>query len=327
MANTTNEPVFEQFAHHSLCSAFEIEIVTVQVVVVTVSIFLNFTVLVITVCNTQLHKVSSVFVASLALSELIFAIVTDAVSLIFLDACRKGKFYISESCFQMYVISLTFICSLLHHLMISAERWLYIARPFLHQRLISRESTACSLCLVWLLAVVSCVSLVTGNCETALNEENIKVHLSLLLPSVHFVLSVCMFLGYGHICVITRRQIKAIRLSTVRCERNDSDQILENLKTTWRQVRMLVIVFGTYFVVVMPFASASIYIFVNHVGLLFYSSLVGRIIQFIAITQCFINFFTYSIQDREFRRALKRCLIKIRFVFAFKRIHPVDSAM
>lgn len=141
-----------------MVSSEQLFLTSTKSVIVSVSIFLNVIVLISVCCSSRLHTFSHAFLASLAVSDVIFAIAYGIpTAWILFDAYKHrllDKLF-DLDCSCLYLVSVSSICSRCCHFLISVERWLYIARPFLHQRVVTIKSLICSLVFVWIISTIS----------------------------------------------------------------------------------------------------------------------------------------------------------------------------
>lgn len=285
----------------------------VIIVVLLISIILNIVTAITVCCNKRLHTVTNVFAVSLALSDICLAVVADINTIFFgFHNLTVDIHVINLQHVFIFFASFTLICNHLNHLMISIERWLYIARPFLHQRLVTTRTIVSSVITVWVIPFVFSSSLLGHFC--GLQANWVRLLFSLGFSVLHFVLSAAQFSIYGHIVVITRRQTRSIKqLQVVESlgASTDIDATLAKIRSTWRQVRMFVVVFGSYFVCMTPWVCINILAFSDgRIGV--YNSHAFRVSITFALFQSYSNFITHSMLDKDFKFVLKRCCGKIR---------------
>ncbi|CAG5132130.1 unnamed protein product [Candidula unifasciata] len=305
-----------------------VTIAVLDILLVTSSIVLNVLILLAVLRNQRLHTVSNVFISSLAASNLFLAIVTDIKMIIMLISCYKPVLDTLTDCIYAFVYSLSMTTSAYNHLMIASERWLYIAKPFLHHRVITYRSTLCGVILSWVVAFFCSVNLISGPCAPTFFESRSKINYCLVIPVIHFILSTFMIIIYGHIALITRNQTRAIKKTTsmnTEHSKRELDPILSNLKSTWKQVRMLVIVFGVYFVLTTPYIVTNVYVYVHEISLVLYNDNIGKAVTLISHAQCGANFLTYCLQDRDFRHVLRQYCLKFKISSFSGRVNPIAS--
>lgn len=292
------------------------------------STLLNIVFILAVVRSKRLRSFANVFMTSLALSNLLLAIVIEVKEMGFLIAFYKKLPYRRLQCLYLYIFSISMTCSLYNHFLIASERWLYIVRPFFHQRMVTYKSTICGAVLSWVISLLGGVHLVSGSCTDTFFAFNLKTYYWVFISVIHFVLSTSMFIIYGHIAMITRHQtniIKRTALIGLKNSTNELDQKISNLKSTWKQIRMLVIVFGVYFLLMTPSVVANIYMLICNIELKFYNENVGRVTSLIGHAQCGANFFTYCLQDRNFRLVLKQCCWKTKKTDSRRKVGPLPS--
>lgn len=315
-------------ADRTSMSATQIFLGISESVVNMVSIFVNMIIIVAVARCRRLHTFANMFIASLASCNLILSLslyINLTIEFISTYTCLSRH---SFECVYLYFISFAMTCSLSGHLMIAFERWLYIARPFLHQRVVTCTSTSCGVIFSWVLALIGGVNLISGPCYGKAHEINVKISFCLIFSIGHFSLSTFMFLIYGHISIITRNQTKNIKKTAMINLGNSTVQtnaMASNVMSAWKQIRMLVIVFGAYFLLMTPYVLMNIYVYIVDADLKIYQTNVGTAIALISHIQCASNFVTYSLQDRDFRHVLQQYCLKTGILQRDRKVRPLDT--
>ncbi|CAG5136598.1 unnamed protein product [Candidula unifasciata] len=301
-----------------------VSISVIETAILSISFILNAIIFVSICCSPRLHTFSNVFVASLAVSDLLFAPAYGTLS--------AGNLYTVNTnlqlpcspaflCSSLYVVSCTMICSRLCHLVISAERWFYIAWPFVHQRVITSKLIICCLICVWFISMLSGVHIVT-DCRSSPTE--FMIGYATVDAAFHFVVGGLMLTIYVHIGFIIRRQSVAIHKSRLAANNNRGETIYNRM--TWNIVRMPVTIFGTFFLFVTPIVIFNIYFFVSIGNPSFnYSNSTFDALKILAVFHTWANFFVYVLQDTDFRSVIKLCCSKITIAISSERIYPVNN--
>lgn len=290
------------------------------------SICLNITIIAVIGCTKRLHTVPSVFIVSLAVSDVITAGIVTFRHCLRVSNLLTGwpcDLEVVANCTASFLIPFSVVSNIGNHLMISMERWLYIALPFIHQRIVTRRTTSFCLLSVWVISTVINVNLFFQRCGLQL--FSIRVQIGIVCPVFHFALSFFMFIVYSHVAYISYHHTHSINKSRVACVPTGTQVSLklQTLVTTkWRRVRMLVVVFGTYFLLVTPGVCTDVYGYVNDKNV--YGYLVVTIVDFFWNSHCFLNFCIYAARDKVFRCALKQCLLKACFWWP-KQVYPLGS--
>lgn len=267
----------------------------------------------------RLHTIPNFLIASLAGSDIIIACVNAVCRIAGLQQRYMGAKILV--CLQTFLTMCSLLSSHCSHLFISAERWLYIARPYLHQRIVTRRTCACTVLISW---IVSCAASAKTliNCEPRGHTE--MVNMGIADPCVHFLLSIAMFSIYAHIAVITRRQIRTIKTLTNVSDPNifsDKEKILISLRRMWSTVRMLVTVSGTYFLFLTPQVSINIYIYTNR-DFQLYSSAMAQCVRVLTLLHSYFIFLIYARQDKDFKYALGKFWAKIGLNCCNRQVSP-----
>jgi hypothetical protein len=295
----------------------------VEIVLVLVYITLNVIIIVVVSASRRLHTVQHVFLVSLAVSDLITSCIfgTDLILEIYYQqtgqACDSLVLF---KCFRAFIAPFGMLSSQLNHLLISGDRWLYIARPFWHQRIVTSRTTAYSLILVWVISGAVNFNVLADKCS--LEFLSARLNVGVISAALHFFLSLAMFSIYSHIAFIVRRQIRSINTTRPVGAIPRGSQSQTSVRTSWKNIRMPVTVFGTFFLLVTPAVCTDIYTYCTKSH--FFDTPLGQIVTLFWLGHCSLNFFVYSAQDRVFRDVLQQDMLKAGALLCRKQVRPVS---
>lgn len=201
------------------------------------------------------------------------------------------------------------------------ERWVYISRPFLYHRLKCPRLAATCLAAAWSVAVLANVDVfMKDNNFPILYSQRFKV--GLLLPTTHFIWSAIICSIYTHISVITCRQVRAIKKASFAgvdaLSYEKVDPRLTFLKESWARLRMLVYVFGTFFLLLTPNICSNIYV-------VYYGNINMHVLGFIRVllsAHSCTNFFVYAFRDKDFKLILRKLFHKCLIIHSQSKVYP-----
>ncbi|XP_055883552.1 bombesin receptor subtype-3-like [Biomphalaria glabrata] len=270
-------------------------------VLLQLSVLINSLIILVVCCTPRLRTTPNVFISSLAVCELLFAVFITARSVIASKGLLTGNWpgFGHIIVRVMIFIWLATLCSnYTNILLISLERWLYITQPFLHVKMNRTLLVVSSLIFAWAVPLVTNVELIT---EEDINYQ-LQLRLAHLFPAFHAVWSGALCAIYVHICVITRRQIRVICKLTIPAERpgrrSPGGSGFKHVRANWKTFKLLVVVFGTFFVLNTPGILFNIYL--HSKGCENYWSDVPWYIKFLTVIHNCSNYFIYVHQDRTF---------------------------
>lgn len=293
--------------------------------VLAVAFSLNVVILVAVFTNRKLHTAPNVFTASLAFSDTLLTAVASITACLDVGNIPAMRRKAKLQRVYVFFISFSLVCNQLNHLMISVERWLYICHPYLHQRVVINKVVAAGVILTWVIPFAFSFNLLLTYC--GFEDQVYRFQFSILISFLHFSLSFSQFIIYGHITLITRQQRRRInkaRVVSISGDENGSDKITINALNTWKEVRMFVIVFGSYFLFETPWIAVNIYAYTVD-SLEMYSSDYVRVAVLFSLFQCYSNFVTYAVFDKDFREMLKQWLKRACSLPHCAKIHPVNG--
>ncbi|BFZ08363.1 hypothetical protein BsWGS_11402 [Bradybaena similaris] len=296
----------------------------IELTILSISLVLNTTIFVVILSTKRLHTFQNVFIASLAASDLIFAITCNIFAGIvvyseLLDDCDYEP-PIKLLCVYFFASSFSMVSSRCFHLIISIERWMYIAWPFVHQRLVTCKSATWCLVLLWIVSLLTGVHVII---ECTVTE--FLVGFGTVDSSVHFAVGIIMLVIYVHIATIIRRQSMAVCQS--RTIGTANPVYTTNGGVSWNIIRLPITVLGSFFLLVTPIVCINIYSLViidrtRH--LLDYK--IREACKLASYLHTWSNFFVYVLQDKEFRSVLNAYVTKVNRVYRSRKIHHHDSS-
>ncbi|CAG5131326.1 unnamed protein product [Candidula unifasciata] len=317
MENCTNTS-----SHLKHVTLTDVYVSVFETVLLSISFVLNLIIVISVYRSPRLHTFSNIFVVALAVSDILFAAayeIPSAAVLYIASTHQEFHFPLALQCMCLYLSFCSMICSRCCHLVVSVERWLYIAWPFVHPRVITTKSTICCLIFVWMISMLSGLQSIT-DCRYSYVE--FMIGYATVDASVHFVAGGLMLAIYVHIGYIIGRQSVAIFKSRLAANSNDTGTI--NRRITCNIIRLPVTIFGTFFLFVTPFVIDNFYVYVIIGSPSFYrNNIAYDVLRVISLFHTWINFFVYVLQDKDFRSVLKCCLIKIGKGILRGRIHPI----
>jgi hypothetical protein len=290
-------------------------------VIMVIGAIFNFVIIIVICWNKRLHTVSRVVFVSLAVSDLINSIINGVLWLIVHVECNDQLSVNTISIF-IFCLRVGIISNLFNHLIISVEQWLYIVLPFLHHRIVTRQSTAYCLIFVWALSVTVNCNLLLIKCP--INILHPTIENSIICGTLYFCLSFIMLFIYTHIAFIAHRQTQLIKKTRpVPLGARTINTTWTQPKTVLKNIRLLVYVFGTFFILMTPGCCMDIYANVSKSCI--YLSDIGKVIDAMWCSHCCTNLFIFAVQDNVFRDVLKQKLTKIGLIIFRKKVHPLNS--
>ncbi|CAG5121584.1 unnamed protein product [Candidula unifasciata] len=296
-----------------------------KVLVMTISIGLNVTVLVTIKLSKRLRTIPCLYMVSLAVSDLTFSCngIFHSTIVIIVACTHDWPSYQMANTFGTSVTFVFFFSIFSTYgnlILISLERWVYISQPFWYQRVISHRLAVFSIACIWIASTVVNVDiLITGDDFPVINKEMVKY--GIIFPALHFIWCVIICSIYIHIAVITLRHIKAMKKTAYVCiaaNTDNEDLKLMVLKKKMAHVRMLLFVFGSFFLLLTPTFCCNIYATIT-------KKINGDLMGFAKLLMCAhscSNFFVYAFQDKEFKRALGKLFGKYGFGRDDTKVYP-----
>ncbi|GFS16694.1 hypothetical protein ElyMa_003220500 [Elysia marginata] len=230
------------FGYTGKCESFRVYYV-IEVVIYAISIITNAITVTVLSCNSRLRILSNLFFACLAVTDLFqgfFGAAFNTIRLLWFSNEEDQSFVQLEGLLFLLVgwwLSTLFsYCSIM---LISLERWFYIAHPFFHQRHYSIKSMFG--------AVATAAGICIGGCAVVTKGDAHSTNVGISFPLLHTCFSLLIVALYAHIIVISYRQQRSIiafvrvtaRRSTDQCEAPCGSSSLQNHTHNAKQVNAL----------------------------------------------------------------------------------------
>lgn len=176
--------------------------VTLHIMIRSLGMLLNIIVMSIICSSQRLRATTHALIASLAASDLAYS----ATGVLTIAIATSKQRHIS--CVGVLSKTLSFIhtvsvtATYINLLLVSIERWMFIARPFAHQRLISTKRIRRGLAFAWIFPIAFHSDRFFLPLDLSLCVDHVK--LGILFPCSHLIVSIILCAVYVHISVITR---------------------------------------------------------------------------------------------------------------------------
>lgn len=282
-----------------------------------VTIATNSLTIIVFIETPALRTITNIFLVSLSLSDQLYALFLFGLwttSIIFFF----HSFYVSFDDLQRYFY---FACGILIHssngnlILVSLERWLYIARPFWYQRLVSLKTVVISLTFMWVSALVVNVPYLPEQSFHRRVLYFVILH-SFVYPGLHTFCCLCLVLVYSHISLITFRQLK--KISKIQPSSQQSNPGEARAATAskgslharnWKSVRLLITLCGLFFLCVSPYVYLTSYACLHPGKWDDMATWNMPLLILLSVYHC-SNFFVYILSMSRFRSAFKKKTLK-----------------
>lgn len=325
--NMLNETDYAMYRRDLWVQGYGYVYYIMKIVVMTLAIGLNVTVLVTIKHSKRLRKIPYLYMSSLAVSDLTFAcngIIHCSIVSTALYSDNWPSFEMAQSFGTgiTFVFFVSMFSTYGNLILISLERWVYISQPFWYQRVISPRVAVSTIAVVWSVAAIANVDiLITGGNFPAISTQLVRY--GIVFPVTHFLWCIIICSIYTHISAIALRHVKAMKkTSSVGMPEkiNTADLRLVLLKRKLVHTRMLLFVFGSFFILLTPNVCCNIYsIVLNEIN--------GGIIGFAKLMLCAhssTNFFVYAFQDKDFKLALRKIFGNCGFGRFEPKVYPIQ---
>ncbi|KAJ8030903.1 Histamine H2 receptor [Holothuria leucospilota] len=263
----------------------------------------------------RLRTATYTFLVSLAVADLLLGITVLPFSAI---SAITRAWPLSKIVCNLYVSCDVMFCtsSILHLLVISFDRHYAITRPYAYQRKMNRKMALICIAIVWIISIlISFLPIhLEWNKDEKQEEGSCKFDPSLLFSLLDgillfFVPMMVMFVLYGRIVCIARRQAKAIRRLMVNSsEAEDGARERTNRRSVdeHKATKIIAIVLGCFVICWVPYF--SVFTFAKTQTRFQVSEPVYNVILWLGYVNSLVNPLVYTAMIRDFRNAFKRIL-------------------
>ncbi|EDO27959.1 predicted protein [Nematostella vectensis] len=306
-ATTTRPPSTSS----SALPAITIISVTILVPTLVISVLGNVLVCIACVASKRLHSYTSVFIVSLATSDILVGVVSVPV---WISVQLNGE----PSMVTMPTMYMMWLCldiingtaSIMNLVFISIDRFLAVCHPYLYHNLMSRAKVAMTIVFIWAYAV-----LIAGLYPTYWRGYAIFVFvLAFLVPLLIMIIAYSMIFK---VAIAHARSIRAQSLSFNTTANPRATNIIQDLKAA----RTLSIVIGTFVLCWCPFFILNIITVYCKSCPIWFSVVIA--VKILHYGSSAVNPIIYSCMNRSFRAAFKAILT--RGVFRGNRVGSLDA--
>ncbi|XP_071838741.1 histamine H2 receptor-like [Apostichopus japonicus] len=306
-------PTDEYGLAHSVPTS--IFVITILVLIILTTVIGNTLVCLSPLFSHRLRTATYTFLVSLAVADLLLGITVLPFSAIM---AVSEKWPLSMFICNIYVSCDVMFCtsSILHLLVISFDRHYAITRPYAYQRKMNRKAALICIAIVWIISVL--ISFVPINFgwnvdQSVTNAEDCQFNATLLFSLLDgillfFVPMAVMFVLYGRIVCIARRQAKAIRrlmINSTEVEDGARERTNRRSIDEHKATKIIAIVLGCFVICWVPYF--TIFTF----GLVFNrkpNPIVDTIVLWLGYVNSLVNPLVYTAMIRDFRNAFKRII-------------------
>ncbi|CAL1547237.1 unnamed protein product, partial [Lymnaea stagnalis] len=251
----------------------------------------------------SLRTLPNMYVASLAFADFVVGLGCVLLALFLLPPTRVALFFrYINLCVLMQGLNLGMTAvSVCHMALISVDRFLYITRPYLYDRVLKPRRAVVVLAAIWLFGVV--YSFLPQFIYKPYGPQPL-CDVTLVLPigylfysssSIYFSLVVVIMAMYSVILHTAFRQQKAITAITHNIAGINGELFV---RTSLRSVKFFIIVFGVFFICLTPVVCCmAVDYYVNVPGDIY------RLLNLLALTNSGMNFVIFAVLKKQFRWA------------------------
>ncbi|KAK6976004.1 G-protein coupled receptor No9 [Biomphalaria glabrata] len=256
--------------------------------------------------TTTLRTLANLYVVSLASVDLLVGLFLVPLSLFILPSSRVRLYYRHiYLCVFINSFNVGMIANSLAHLtVISVDRYLYIVKPYLYQRLVSFRSVLCCIAVAWVVGLCYMIPpyFVFRNSPSASYCDATQ-----LLPRWYlfyftwtgYFTSACIILTMFIIVLRTaykhQRRIHAWKVASSRVR----DTGKQHSRSTYKSFKLFLTMFGAFFVCITPVVLCSGLDYVTRSPPWLYRCLIV-----LALFNSGMNFLVLILQNRQFRHQL-----------------------
>lgn len=275
------------------------------------------------------------FIASLAVSDLMVGIFLVPVKIV--STLRSGRFCVSSAVCHYYVTmdNISFVASITNLLVITGDRFIAIDWPYTYQDKVTKKRAKLAIVGVWIYAITMGALTNVKWSSTAANQGGTdvcwsknKVYVTYVFIAIFYIPALIMGVTQGRMLYIALKHSKEI-VSTTRIAINnkeDSDEETASVNQTkqfasrlkkvlreYRAVKVIMVVYGTFLVCWIPVSIMALIHAWCPSCVHFQTWHSAVFAEILPVLNSTLNFFIYSVMNRQFRKACRRLCTKIYF--------------
>ncbi|XP_065068740.1 dopamine receptor 4-like isoform X2 [Rhopilema esculentum] len=302
---------------------------TFWVLVLLVAVGGNLTVCLV-IYNAQMLRniLSNHFIASLAVSDLMVGLFLVPVQIY--SSLNFGRLCISRFLCHYYktMDSISFVASITNLLVITADRFIAVEWPYTYQDIVTKTRSKIAIGVVWfnalLIGGLSNVNWSDESSDTTVAcwTDN-KIYITLLFTIVFYAPTVLMGIAQGRMLFIALRHSRdinaAIPMTAVSKDGsndeissiNHAKQFVNRFKKVlreYRAVKIIMVVFGTFVLCWLPVTIIALLHAWCPGCVTLKTWQTTLLVDVLPVLNSTLNFFIYSVMNREFRKNFKRLL-------------------
>lgn len=269
----------------------------------------------------ELHNVPNILISFLALNEVIEGILSLCSDLLFfargMECSRNCEYNFSNDhqisvALIRFIVDSCFTCNYLSLLAIAGQQWLYITKPFLHDRMITRRLTTAALVLFLVASYLVNLDIIVLYPPGQIQSDE-YVRRVLIVPLMHTAISLIMFVLYFHIAFVAvqkmRSQLRRVAdVST--CPSLDASRI-SKVKSELKVLQMFLTTFGVFFTFLSPVVYYRVYL--GDIPPSFGDWRTVFVLETLPAFHYVTNFFVFAILHKDLNKCFKTLFRKLKY--------------
>ncbi|CAL1537884.1 unnamed protein product, partial [Lymnaea stagnalis] len=256
---------------------------------------------ILVVCQTsELRTYTNTYIVSLSVTDFIVGLELLPTSFFFLPPTKNSVFFRNiHLCLLLNGLNLGLPgTSIIHMFFISVDRFIYITKPYVYQRLIKPKLIGACITFIWIFGIsFSLLPQIVHNTQSDVCSPTIQFPIWYLFYSawvVYFTSAFGILTMYTLILYAAFKQRKAIQLAT------GSLKGAQHIsRSTARSLKFFMTSFGVFFVCMTPIVICMAMDYFVSTPPVLYNCLV-----ILGLSNSGMNFVIFAVQNKDFRRAL-----------------------
>ena len=268
-----------------------------------------------------------VFIASLAVSDLMIGIFLVPIRIH--STVQTGGFCLSRVLCHFYLTmdNICFVASITNLLVITTDRFIAIDWPYMYQDIMTKTRCRIAIIVVWVYAVImGGLANVKWEEQPGDRYDNIcwtqnKGYITYVFTTVFYIPASIMGIAQARMLIIALKHSKGIATaipiqdlskdSTEEERRSSKGQVkvfsrIKKMIREYHAVKMVTVVYGTFVACWIPVSVIALLNVWCPKCTTFKQWQIVVFVEFLPILNSTMNFFIYSVMNREFRRAFRK---------------------